>query len=388
MKEYVTIEDIERAWRECKRRKGSSWGQVEYSRDWLTNNVELWRDLNNMTYEIGESRAFCVTRPKLREVFCAQFRDRIVHHLAVGKFLDIFEAEMSDNACACRKGKGTLYGIRRLRDDIERVTENYTKEAWILKGDLQGFFMSIGRQQLWGVVERLIREKYAGEDMEWWLWLWKKLILNAPEKNCVKVGDLSLWEKLPRDKSLFTSGGKGLPIGNLPSQILANLLLSPFDKWMEARLLPEGGYSRYVDDFVCVHRDKKLLLNLYEGARAYLKDSLGLRLHPKKFYLQQARKGVSFVGATIKPHRLLASRRTVKNTFEKIELYNEDKIGIDDFANSYNSYIGHVRHFDSYGLRRRAWRAINNYDGLCCVNMKKIIRLNNIENIIKRKETA
>ena len=190
-----------------------------------------------MTYEIGKSKAFCVTRPKLREVFCAQFRDRIVHHILAIKFLPILEAEMVENAYACRKGKGTDFGIDHIRQQMERVSENYTFETWILKCDLQGFFMSINRKLLYDMIEKLIREKYHGEDIDFWLWLWKKVIMNDPSKNCVKVGDLSLWDKLPVNKSLFTCGeGKGLPIGNLPSQILANLLMSVFDKWVLSRI--------------------------------------------------------------------------------------------------------------------------------------------------------
>ena len=231
MKEYIHIELIDEAYRDCCKHKGGTEGCIEYKMNYLLNNLQLYNELNSMTYEIGKSKAFCVTRPKLREVFCAQFRDRIVHHILAIKFLPIFEGEMVDNAYACRKGKGTDYGIDHIRQQIERVSDNYTKETWILKCDLQGFFMSINRRMLYDIVEKIIRKKYQGGDMDFWLWLWRKVIMNDPSKNCVKVGDLSLWDRLPSNKSLFTCGeGIGLPIGNLPSQILANLLMSAFDK--------------------------------------------------------------------------------------------------------------------------------------------------------------
>lgn len=231
MKEYINIELIDEAYRDCCKHKGGTEGCLEYKMNYLLNNLQLYNELNSMTYEIGKSKAFCVTRPKLREVFCAQFRDRIVHHILSIKFLPIFEGEMVDNAYACRKGKGTDYGIDHIRQQMERVSDNYTKETWILKCDLQGFFMSINRRMLYDIVEKIIREKYQGGDMDFWLWLWRKVIMNDPSKNCVKVGDLSLWDRLPANKSLFTCGeGIGLPIGNLPSQILANLLMSAFDK--------------------------------------------------------------------------------------------------------------------------------------------------------------
>ena len=159
-----------------------------------------------MEYEISKSKAFCVTRPKLREVFCADFRDRIIHHLLAIKFTDILEGEMTDKAYACRVGKGTDYGIADVKKQIKRVSDNYTKEAWVLKCDLQGFFMSINRSLLYRLLEKVIRENYHGDDMEWWMWLWKKAVLHDPTKNCIRVGDLSLWDKLPANKSLFTCG--------------------------------------------------------------------------------------------------------------------------------------------------------------------------------------
>lgn len=372
MKEYVTIEEVEQAYRDCKRRKTSSVGCMEYAQDWLLNNYNLYKELNAMTYETGPSKAFCVTRPKIREVFCAQFRDRVVHHLLMNHFGELFDAEMIPTAYACRKGKGTLCAARTTRRQIEEVSEGYTKEAWILKGDLQGFFMSIGRRKVFDMVEALIREKYTGGNTEWWLWLWKKIILNAPEHNCVRVGDLELWKLLPANKSLFTNGeGMGLPIGNLPSQVLANLLLSPFDRYMLQGLGASGRYGRYVDDFVCVHSDRHLLLDIYTGARVFLEDNLGLTLHPRKFYLQEARKGVTFAGAAIKPGRAYPSRRTVQNLFTLIRKYNISKIDVEKFALRYNSYMGHLRWHNTWRARKRAWQCCKKA-GLMNTNYNKI----------------
>lgn len=227
---------------------------------------------------------------------------------------------MVENAYACRKGKETDYGIDHIRQQIERVSNNYTKETWILKCDLQGFFMSINRQMLYNIVEKITREKYQGDDIDFWLWLWRKVIMNGPSKNCVKVGDLSLWDRLPANKSLFTCGeGVGLPIGNLPSQILANLLMSAFDKWILSRIGKNGGYGRYVDDFVVISRDKGLLLEILHDSRNFLFDKLQLTLHSDKVYLQEVKKGVKFTGAVIKPGRVYAGNATIRHLFDVIE---------------------------------------------------------------------
>ena len=382
MKEYIPIELVDEAYRDCCKHKGGTGGCLEYKMNYLLNNLQLYNELNSMTYEIGKNKAFCVTRPKLREVFCAQFRDRIVHHILAIKFLPILEDEMVDNAYACRKGKGTDYGIGHIRQQVERVSDNYTKETWILKCDLQGFFMSINRRMLYDIVEKIIREKYQGGDMDFWLWLWRKVIMNDPSKNCVKVGDLSLWDRLPVNKSLFTCGeGIGLPIGNLPSQILANLLMSAFDKWVLSRIGESGGYGRYVDDFVVISRDKGLLLEILHDSRNYLFDKLQLTLHPDKVYLQEVKKGVKFTGAVIKPGRVYAGNATVKHLFDVIEKWNStenpSKEQTEKFVIRVNSLFGHLVHRYSYGIRWRVWKEIKHKDKIYCVNMKKIVEFKN-----------
>lgn len=380
-REYVTIDEVYAAYYDCCKHKGSTPGCIEYQMNYIANNYQLYIDLNSMAYEISKSKAFCVTKPKLREVFCADFRDRIIHHLLAIKFTEILEGEMTDKAYACRVGKGTDYGIADVKKEIKRVSENYTKEAWVLKCDLQGFFMSINRSLLYNLLEKVIRAKYHGSDIEWWLWLWKKVVLHDPTKNCKKVGDLSLWDKLPKNKSLFTCGeGIGLPIGNLPSQLLANLLLSQFDKLMIERLGKDGGYGRYVDDFVAISRDEKLLLNILQESRGYLLEELGLTLHPKKVSLQRASSGVRFTGALIRPGRMLPNPRTIEHLHDVIDRFGIESNPKGEVLHRYvgriNSLMGVLVHFNTYNIRRKAWMMMPYKDRVFCVNMRKIRIMN------------
>lgn len=380
-REYVMIEEVYAAYYDCCKHKGSTPGCIEYQMNYIANNYQLYIELNLMIYEISKSKAFCVTRPKLREVFCADFRDRIIHHLLAIKFADILESEMTDKAYACRKGKGTDYGIAGVKKQIKRVSDNYTKEAWVLKCDLQGFFMSINRSLLYGLLEKVIRKKYHGSDIEWWLWLWKKVITHDPTKNCVRVGDLSLWNKLPKNKSLFTCGeGVGLPIGNLPSQLLANLLLSQFDKLIIERVGKDGGYGRYVDDFLVISRDEKLLLNILQEARNYLLEELELTLHPHKVSLQRAASGVRFTGVLIRPGRALPNQRTIEHLYDVIDRFgmapNPEGEVLQRYANRINSLMGMLAHCNTYNIRRKAWTMMPHKDRVFCINMKKIRIMN------------
>lgn len=387
-KEYVSIDFIDKSFRVCSRHKRGTDGYIEYSMNFIENNYKLWVELNSMTYEIGVSKAFCVTTPCLREVFSAQFRDRVVHTMLDLKFGPLLEEELTDCAYACRTGKGTTYGIADVREQIRRVSNDYTIETWVLKGDLQGFFMSIIRLKLYCILEATIRRKYHEDDIEWWLWLWKKVILHDPTKDCIKKGDLALWDKLPTNKSLFTCGkGKGLPIGNLPSQMLENLLMSVFDKWVLNRIGKEGGYGRYVDDFVIISRDKKELLCLWRDARVFLRDELGLTLHPHKVYLQEAKKGIRFTGVMIRPGRSLPNPRTIEHLYDVIDEFgrcdNPRGEELVRFVNRINSLLGLIAQYASYNIRRKAWTMMSHKDRVYCKNMRIIKIKSNFKRKVK-----
>lgn len=375
--EFITLEDVYAAFYDCRKHKGSTCGCMEYELNYIDNNYQLYAELNSMTYEISQSRAFCVTRPKLREVFCAAYRDRIVHHLLALKFNSLFEEELTAKAYACRKRKGTEYGICDVQAQMERVTKGHTMEAWVLRGDMQGFFMSIDRLRLYTLLERIIRARYHEKDIEWWLWLWKKIVTHDPTTNCIKVGDPSLFRRLPKNKSLFTCGkGKGLPIGNLPSQMLANLLLASFDKLMIMRIGTDGGYGRYVDDFVVIHSDKSLLLDTIQWAREYLREELGLTLHPHKLSIQRASQGVRFTGVMIRPFRALPNPRIVEHLYAVVDEFgmvtNPQGEELYRYANRINSLLGILACRSSYNVRRRAWLMMPHKDRVYCANMRAI----------------
>lgn len=327
-----------------------------------------------MTYTIGKSRAFIVTRPKLREVFCADFRDRIVHHLLIRKFNNIFESLMIDSSYSCREGKGTLHGAIDISNQIVQRSDNYTKETWLLKCDLKGFFMSINRHRLYELIKHILLKRYHQPDLNWWLWLWKLVILNAPEKNCVRCGDLTLWNRLPKDKSLFHSGGNGLPIGNLTSQILANVFLTPFDKFIVN--VVKSGYGRYVDDFILIDNDKQKLLKCISVIRQFLKVYLGLILHPNKIYLQECHKGVSIIGSYIMPGRIYSTNRCIDHMMSCIISWNHmldiKDIEVKQFIQKINSYFGFVVHTNSYAIRYRMWNLMKHKDIIYCSKMKVI----------------
>ena len=164
--EYISLEEVFEAYYECRRNKRKTFNALSFESDYEVKLVELWREINTETYEIGKSIAFVVTRPVKREVFAADFRDRVVHHLVVHRLEPLFEEVFIDDNYNCRKEKGVLYGVKRLYQQVKECSGNYTKDCYIAKCDLQGFFMSIHKPTLWRMLERFIWENYTGIDMK------------------------------------------------------------------------------------------------------------------------------------------------------------------------------------------------------------------------------
>lgn len=356
----VDIEELWMAEQDCARRKRSSTACDEFMINEAANVAKLWKELNDGTYEIGYSTAFVVTRPKLREVFAADFRDRIAHHYVINRTINLFESHFIEDSYNCRKGKGTTYAIKRIDEQIRQISNNFTTDCWILKCDIKNFFMSINKNILWKMLEKFLMENYQGDDKAFVLSLTKQIVMHRPELKCIRHGTNDLWDALDTGKSLFNSlPYKGLAIGNLTSQIFANFYLSYFDKWIISK--PGLGYGRYVDDFIVLAKTKEELLSLIHEIRAYLKDNLELQLHPKKFYLQHYTKGVKFTGYVWKMNRIYTSNRTVNNAIMMVREWNMHPglPGIERYIQRYNSFMGFLLYTCSYNIRKRIWEMLD-----------------------------
>ena len=280
-----------------------------------------------------------------------------MHHLIALRIYPLLEQRFITDSYSTQKGKGTLFGIQRVEQKIKACSENYTKDCWILKIDISGYFMSIDKQLLYNCIEQFLKREYKAGDLEVLLYLLRLTIFNRPEQNCILKVPKWRWKGLPKNKSLFGSNGKkGLPIGNLTSQLLALLFLDELDHLVTE----EWGipcYGRYVDDMVLVHESKEHLLMVKDRIVKWL-GKHGLRLHPKKVYLQHYSKGVMFVGGMIKPGRKYISKRTVGRLFGKIHRFNRmfesgeeiTEQQLDSIRATMNSYLGMMKHYDSYHL--------------------------------------
>jgi len=194
--------------------------------------------------------------------------------------------------------------------------------------------MAIDRIILFDMVIKLLHKKNSFDELT--EFLLEKVIFNDTMKNVRFRSPPEAWEDLPKDKSLFGSKpGCGLPIGNLTSQLFANVYLNPLDQYIKRELKIQY-YGRYVDDMVLVHDDKEALLNAISDIKRFLLDNLGLVLHPKKIKLQEASKGFEFLGAFIHPYSIVPGKRIIRNFRNAV--FNEDKHVV-------QSYVGLVGWF-------------------------------------------
>lgn len=380
--EKVSYDEVCEAYLECRKTKRHTFAALEYEEAHELNNLRLWKELNEGTYEIGKSIGFCVTRPKVREVFAASFRDRIVHHILMRKFLRLFEEEMIDSSYNCRKGKGVIYGIKDVQRKIRRITRDGRRGAWCLCCDIQGFFMAIDTKIAFRIVEQTIREHYEGEDMEWWIELFRKIIFHRPFNNYEWHGDARLRETLPETKRI--TGTNGLTIGNYPNQIISNLYMTVFDRWLLPRLSIDEGYARFVDDFRVFSTDKRRLLNILHDSRSFLKEHLHLTLHPDKILLIRVSQGVPFCGYVIRHDRIYAGRHLISNIHDAMARYEKDR-DVDKLIRSWNSYMGFLSHANSYNIRRRLWQKLDAKGEVVNINNRKIKRLTENERIFHER---
>ena len=229
--------------------------------------------------------------------------------------------------------------------------------------DIQGYFMNINRARLLSMVcEELQgyapRKSPNGErwaqvlDYGLIFFLLEEIILTDPTQNCIIKGRKSDWDGLPANKSLFrTPHDCGLPIGNLTSQLFSNIYLNRLDQFVK-RTLGEKHYGRYVDDFYIASRNRARLEIHKETIREFLRQELGLVLHPLKTKIERTAYGISYLGIYVKPHRVYLDNKTLKRVVRKIRIVLRMADG-NQLLSSVNSYLGYMKHFKCGKIKER-----------------------------------
>ena len=347
---------------QARKNKRNTHNQLRFEMSQEEGIMQLAKDIYHRRYTPRSCIAFIIHKPVMREIFAADFTDRIVHHLLYRCIYPIIDRRLINDTYSCRLGKGTLYGINRAKHYVRSCSMNYAKQAFILKLDVQAYFMNMQQQIIYDKVVSLLPEQklnYLGVSRGTILYLLKQTIFNTVSENCRIKGSRKDWDGLPASKSLFHYPSDiGLPIGNLTSQVFGNVYLNDFDHSVKQNLKMKH-YGRYVDDMIFVHRDKNYLTHIIPQLQSEL-NKVGLKIHPKKIVLVNADEGITFLGQIIKPYRNYVSNRTKNNFYQAIQRINQIMAAeprfswqqLCDIRATLNSYLGIMQHAHTYNLRK------------------------------------
>ena len=370
MEEALKFEELYDAYLLClknKRRKAGTFNFV--NNDLCENLINLLDSLNNRTYKPQASNCYVITDPALREIYAAQFRDRVVQHFYMKEIEEILDRKLVDGCCSCRKGKGTDYALSLLKNYLVETSNNGKKDCYFLKIDLSGYFMSIDRKQISDKFKKLIIKEYTGEYKELLLYLTPIIFENNPAQYCKYKCNENVRNKVPERRKMDPKSEYGMAIGNLTAQAASNFNLSDFDNYVINELNMKK-YVRYVDDIVIVSDNKNKLVEILPFISRKL-DETHQKLNQKKTKIDTAFHGVKFLGKISYPY---GYQKPTKQVI--IRVCNKSKnmkyTSNESLLAKTNAQIGVLK---NYNCRR----LILNYFKLLPDETKKIIKFNDIE---------
>jgi len=292
---------------------------AEFSLDLSKNILDLHLELLHKKYQHGGYHAFNISDPKPRNIHKASVRDRLLHHAIYRILYPYFDQKFIHDSYSCRLGKGTHKAVNQFRKYFWKVSKNNTRTCWVLKCDIKKFFASIDHNLLRYIVTKYIPD----EDINWLL---SQII-----------------------ESFHTTSGKGLPLGNLTSQLLVNIYMNEFDQFVK-HVLKVKYYIRYADDFTMIYHSNKELEELVPKISLYLQNNLRLELHPNKVFIKTLSSGVDFLGwVHFSDHRILRTV-TKKRMLKKLSnMSNTRCLTVEVVA----SYMGMLKHGNTHKIKKK-----------------------------------
>ncbi|MEK7138847.1 MAG: reverse transcriptase domain-containing protein [Patescibacteria group bacterium] len=317
------MDNLFSAWKEFKKGKTNKPDVQEFEFSLEDNLFQIHKELKSKEYEHGKYASFYIKDPKLRHIHKATVKDRIIHHSIFRVLCPIFDKGFIYDSYSCRVGKGTHIAVDRLEDFIRKLSQNNSKTVYALKCDIKKFFDSVDK----AILLKIIKEKIKDQDA---IWLVSKIL-----------------------DSFSKSLDKGLPLGNVTSQLVANIYLNELDQHIKHNLKVKY-YIRYCDDFIILGDEPSCLLELVYKIGEFLDERLCLKLHEHKVILRKHRQGIDFLGYVLLPcHRAIRTktkRRMARKIIERRNGFDGGLVTEDSFKQSLNSYLGMIKHCNGYDL--------------------------------------
>jgi RNA-directed DNA polymerase len=324
------------AWREFAQGKRKRKDVMLFEFNLEDNLFNLHAELKNETYQHSNYTAFFVQDPKLRHIHKAGVKDRVLHQAVYRVLCRIFEPVFIFDSYSSRLEKGTHRAVNQLDKFCRKLSQNNIKKIWVLKCDIKKFFDSVNHKILMKIISRRVKDPAA---------------LNLIQKI------VDSFEKISNTGPSATNEARraGIPLGNVTSQLFANIYLNEFDQFIKHKLKVKF-YLRYCDDFVILNPDRKKLEAAASIIGGFLKEKLDLTLHPRKIFYRSYFQGVDFLGYVVLPYCRLLRRKTKKRMIRKLaEKKKELAVGVLDeqkFQQTLNSYLGVLRHCDGSKIKK------------------------------------
>ncbi len=326
-------ENLKEAFQRARKGKTLKTYVIDFERDLEVNLRILRNELLLHCYRPKPLETFILRDPKTRKISKSAFRDRIVHHAICNIIEPMFEKQFIYDSYANRTGKGTLKAIKRLHYFKRIVSRNNSKTCYVLKADVSRYFETVDHNVLLSILAKRIYDKEV-------LWLISIILKNHHT----------------------TAKGKGMPLGNLTSQFFANVYLNELDQFVKHTLKAKH-YIRYVDDFVILHENKKVLEVHKDKLNDFLNINLLLYLHPSKSKIVRLSNGINFLGFRVFFHHTLLRKKNKWKFERKLrrlqKMYAKGKIEREKVIESLEGWIAHVSHANTYKYRRKVVRTFN-----------------------------
>lgn len=344
MENKITFEELYEAYILCLKNKKGKLGTYKFvNEDLCKNLIKVLDELNNRTYRPRPSNCYVITDPALREIYAAQFADRIVQHFYMNEIDACLENELIDSCCSCRKGKGTEYALQLLKKYLVETSNYGKKDCFYLKIDLAGYFMSIDRKQISEKFLNLIKNQYQGKHKDLLIYLTPLIFENNPALNCQYKCNENIRKIVPERRKMRNDSEYGMAIGNLTAQAGSNLNLSDFDKFVVNELNLKK-YVRYVDDIVIISSSKKKLSESISPLVKKLAETSQI-INERKTRVDTAYHGVPFLGKVSYPYGYQKpSKQVIIRVSQKSK--NMDYTSKDNLLAKVNSQIGSLKNYN------------------------------------------
>ncbi len=340
-KKITSLEQLTQAYYKARKGKKTKIKVCQFDFNLEKNLIKIENLLKSGRYLPSAYTNFTIFDPKTRQVAAPTFCDRVVQHSLVISIEPLLEKTFILDSYACRKRKGACFAVKRVKNFLitARCQLGKEQQLYVLAGDIQKYFQSIN----WDILLRIIKKTIVCPQT---LALIKKII---ETHSCVKKKAEVVVQAVP------VLERKGLPIGNLTSQLFANTYLNEFDHYVK-EALNEKWYARYMDDFLIIGSDRKKLKEIQEKIKIFLENELKLKLHPKKLIIKNVDQGVPFVGYRIFYDHVLVRGDTLCHMQRKYrqrrKLLQMGKITEKDLLATKASVRGHLKHANSFNLAK------------------------------------